>query len=96
MENGDNGVDDKYHDLRGADIIIHSYVLSWLKLHPLQAGGHHGKCNPEVYKAANGPASRPPPSKCHRERGSLLQSGRSWQEPMNMNPCQAILKQVCV
>ena len=39
-----DGVDDKYHEPRGADIIMHSYALSWLKLHQLQAGGHHGKC----------------------------------------------------
>ena len=58
MEDGDNGVDDKYHDPRGADIIMHSYALSWLKLHQLQVGGHHGKCNPKsqgrhLYKSSS-------------------------------------------
>ena len=96
MENGDNGVDDKYHDPRGAYILMHSYALSWLKLHQLQLGGHHGKCNRKLHKAAGRPVSRSPTSKCHREGVSLLQSGRSWQGCMHMNPCQAILKHVCV
>ena len=96
MENSDDGIDDKYNDPHGAYILMHSYALSWLKLHQLQVGGHHGKCNPKLHKAAGRPVSRSPTSKCHREGGSLLQSGRSWQGSMNMNPCQAILKHVCV
>ena len=67
MENSDNGVDDKYHDPRGAYILMHSYALSWLKLHQLQVGGHHGKCNPKLHKAAGRPVSRSPTSKCRRE-----------------------------
>ena len=64
--NSDDGVDDKYNDPHGVYILMHSYALSWLKLHKLQVGGHHGKCrdmysrpallcnscNPKLHKAA--------------------------------------------
>ena len=81
MENSDDGVDDKYNDPHGVYIFMHSYALSWLKLHKLQVGGHYGKCrdmysrpallcnscNPKLHKAAGRPVSRSPTSKCRRE-----------------------------
>ena len=45
--NSDDGVDDKHNDPHGVCILMHSYALSWLKLHKLQVGGHHGKCDPK-------------------------------------------------
>ena len=83
-------------------VLMTNIMNSWCRYHHtflcilMQAGGHHGNCNRKLRKAAGRPVSGSPTYKCHRKGVSLLQSGRSWQECMHMNPCQAILKHVCV
>ena len=83
-------------------VLMTNIMNSWCRYYHtflcilMQAGGHHGKCNRKLRKAAGRPVSGSPTSKCHRKGVSLLQSGRSWQGCMHMNPCQAILKHVCV